>query len=293
MNTTANWSKDLENRLKPERFDASHFVKCDPGAYKDILSFITTLLMSTSNNIIWLHGPPRCGKSTISFTLAEYFNSILRLGAYLHFRDGSSSPSSVIATIAFKLACFDSTLGKIISDHVGRHHGELSIETQFKEYLLDPLTEGAHMVNGPAIIILDGLDKCRNKETLLKPFSSGLFSKLPHNFRFLITSMWDSEIANSFLAFPDSVHQVFLNISDNYASPVIGIFDHMNSIYKQSNRSDGKNRHKFFFDCFSPGILSHDQPICHPHLLYDFVSDPRFVPLNEVIHMSECDIFRA
>ena len=149
------------------------------------------------------------------------------------------------------------------------------------------------MVNGPAIIILDGLDKCRNKETLLKPFSSGLFSKLPHNFRFLITSRWGSEIADSFLAFPDSVHQVFLNISDNYASPVIGIFDHMNSIYKQSNRSDGKNRHKFFFDCFSPGILSHDQPICHPHLLYDFVSDPQFVPLNEVIHMSECDIFRA
>ena len=96
--------------------------------------------MSTSNNIIWLHGPPGCGKSTISLTLAEHFNNTLRLGAYLHFRDGSSSPSSVIATIAFKLACFDSTLGKIISDHVGRHHGELSIETQFKEYLLDPLT---------------------------------------------------------------------------------------------------------------------------------------------------------
>ena len=56
--------------------------------------------MSTSNNIIWLHGSPGCGKSTISFTLAEHFNSILRLGAYLHFHDGSSSPSSVIATIA-------------------------------------------------------------------------------------------------------------------------------------------------------------------------------------------------
>ena len=272
MNTTANWSKDLENRLKPERFDASHFVKCDPGAYKDILSFITTLLMSTSNNIIWLHGPPRCGKSTISFTLAEYFNSILRLGAYLHFRDGSSSPSSVIATIAFKLACFDSTLGKIISDHVGRHHGELSIETQFKEYLLDPLIEGAHAVNGPVIIILDGLDECGQSKSILKLFSSGLFSKLPHNFRFLITSRWDKEIANSFLTFPDSVHQVFLNISDDYSSPVIELFDHMDSIFEQSNRSYTQNEYKLFSDCVPPRIYTHKNPVSQSSLGDYYVS---------------------
>ena len=92
--------------------------------------------MSTSNSIIWLYGPPGCGKSAISLTLAEYFNSISRLGAYLHFNDGSSNPGSIIATIAFKLARFDSALGKIISDHVSRRHGGLSVETQFREYLL-------------------------------------------------------------------------------------------------------------------------------------------------------------
>ena len=107
--------------------------------------------MSTSNNIIWLHGPPGCGKSTICLSLAEHFNSTLRLGSYLYFSDESSSPSSVIATIAFKLACFDSTLGRIISDRVSRYHGGLTVKTQFKEYLLDPLTEGARAVNGPVI----------------------------------------------------------------------------------------------------------------------------------------------
>ena len=225
--------------------------------------------MSTSNNIIWLHGPPGCGKSTISFTLAEYFNSISRLGAYLHFSNGSSSPSSVIGTIAFRLACFDSTLGKIISDHVGRHYGGLSIETRFKEYLLDPLIEGAHAVNGPVIIILDGLDECGNNEPLLKLFSSGLFSKLPHNFRFLITSRWNTEIADSFLAFPCSVHQVFLNV-DDHASPEI--FDQVYPFYKQSNKDARMDEQKKIFYCFSPRVHTPNQPVSQSNFRHDYVS---------------------
>ena len=246
--------------------------ECDPRAYKDVLSFLTTLLMSTSNNIIWLYGPPGCGKSTISLTLAENFNSTLRLGSYLYFSDESSSPSSVIATIAFKLACFDSTLGKIISDHVGRHHGGLSVETRFKEYLLDPLTERAHAVNGPVIIILDGLDECGQSKSLLKLFSSGLFSKLPQNLRFLITSRWNTEIANSFPNFPNSIHQVFLNISDDYSSPVIELFDHMDSIFEQSNRSYNRNEYKLFSDCVPPRIYTHKNPVSQSSLGDYYVS---------------------
>ena len=239
--------------------------------------------MSTSgSNITWLYGPPGCGKSKISFTLAEHFNSISRLGAYLHFNAGSSSPSSVIATIAFRLACFDSTLGKIISDHVGRHHGGLSIETQFKEYLLDPLIEGAHAVNGPVIIILDGLDECGQSKSLLKLFSSGLFSKLPRNFRFLITSRWDKEIANSFLAFPDSIHQVFLNISDDHASPEI--FEQVYSFYKQSNKDAIKGKQKLFFNCFSPRACTPNQPISQSSLRHEYVSASLIILTNNVIY---------
>ena len=228
--------------------------------------------MSTSNNIIWLHGPPGCGKSTISLTLAEHFNSTLRLGAYLYLNDSSYDPSSVIATIASKLACFDSKLGKIISDHVESHHGGLSVKTQFKEYLLEPLIDGARAVNGPVIIILDGLDKCRYNESLLELLSSGLFSKLPHNFRFLITSRWDKEIANSLLTFPDSVHQVFLNISDDYSSPVIELFDHMDSIFEQSNRSYNRNEYKLFSSCVPPRIYTHKNPVSQSSLGDYYVS---------------------
>ena len=159
-------------------------------------------------------------------------------------------------------------------DYVARHHGELSIETQFKEYLLDPLTEGAHAVNGPVIIILDGLDECGQSKSILKLFSSGIFSKLPHNFRFLITSRWGSEIADSFLAFPDSVHQVFLNISDDYSSPVIELFDHMDSIFEQSNRSYNRNEYKLFSDCVPPRIYTHKSPVSQSSLGDYYVSAP-------------------
>ena len=231
-------------------------------------------MSNSDSNIIWLYGPPGCGKSKISFTLAEYFNSISRLGAYLYFSDESGSPSSVIATIAFKLACFDSTLGKIISDYVGRHHGGLSVKTQFKEYLLDPLTEGAHVLNGLVVIILDGIDECGYRKSLLELLSSGLFSELPRNFRFLITSRWDKEIANSFLNFPNSVHQVFLNISDDYSSPVIELFDHMDSIFEQSNRSYNRNEYKLFSDCVPPRIYTHKNPVSQSSLGDYYVSAP-------------------
>ena len=230
--------------------------------------------MSTSNNIIWLHGPPGCGKSTISLTLAEHFNSTLRLGAYLYFDDCSCDSSSVIASIAFKLACFDSTLGKIISDYVGRHHGGLSVKTQFKEYLLDPLTEGAYVLNGLVVIILDGIDECGYRKSLLELLSSGHFSELPRNFRFLITSRWDKEIANSFFAFPNSVHQVFLNISDDYSSPVKELFDHMDSIFEQSNRSYTQNEYKLFSDCIPPRIYTHKNPVSQSSLGDYYVSAP-------------------
>ena len=290
-----NQSKDIQNLLKPKEFDAPHSVKCDLKTYKDVLSFLTTLLLSTSNNIIWLHGPPGCGKSTICLTLAEHFNSTLRLGAYLYFSDESSSPSSVIATIAFKLACFDSTLGRIISDRVSRYHGGLTVKTQFKEYLLVPLTEGARAVNGPVIIILDGLDKYKNNVSLLELISSGLFSELPRNFRFLITSRWDKKIASSFLAFPGSVHQVFLNISNDYASPVINLFAHMDSICRQSNSDHDENKHKLSFDCFSSRIYTQIRPVPQLCLDNNYVSTSLIILTNNIIYMyiSEYIYFRG
>ena len=127
-------------------------------------------------------------------------------------------------------------------------------------------------MNGLVVTIIDGLDKCTDKESLLKLLSSGLFSELPQNFRFLITSRWDSEIANSFLAFPDSIHQVFLNVFGDHASPEI--FDQVYSFYKQSNKDASEIKQKLFFNCFSSRIYTLNQPVSHSGLRHDYVSSP-------------------
>ena len=259
--------QDLENRLSPEKFDASLSKKCDPGTYNDVLSHLTSLLMSTSeNNIIWLHGPPDCGKSTVSFTLAEYFNDISRLGAYLHFHNGSSSPGSVVATITYKLASFDLGLGKIITDHVKRRHGGLSVETQFKELLLNPLIEGARTVNGPVIIILDGLDECGNVESLLRLFSSGHFARLPRNFRFLITSRWEHRLAESLFTCPNSIYQVILGVKESNASSIRNQYCEVVTKYEQISKTNSKN--VLLLSSFLPRIYTVDQPTSQSHFGY-------------------------
>ena len=259
--------QDLENRLSPEKFDASLSKKCDPGTYNDVLSHLTTLLMSTSEkNIIWLHGPSSCGKSTVSFTLAEHFNGISRLGAYLHFHNGSSSPGSVVATITYKLASFDLGLGKIITDHVKRRHGELSVETQFEEFLLRPLIEGARMVNGPVIIILDGLDECGNVESLLRLFSSGHFAQLPRNFRFLITSRWEHRLAESLFTCPNSIYQVILGVKESNASSIRNQYCEVVTKYEQISKTNSKN--VLLLSSFLPRIYTVDQPASQSHFGY-------------------------
>ena len=262
--------QDLEKRLSPEKFDASLSKKCDPGTYNDVLSHLTTLLMSTSeNNIIWLHGPSSCGKSTVSFTLAEHFNGISRLGAYLHFHNGSSSPGSVVATITYKLASFDLGLGKIITDHVKRRHGELSVETQFEEFLLRPLIEGARMVNGPVIIILDGLDECGNVESLLRLFSSGHFAQLPRNFRFLITSRWEHRMAKSLFTCPNSIYQVVLGVKESNITSIYNLYHEIITKYQELSESNSKN--SLLLSSFLPSFSPSARSISQPRLGYTYV----------------------
>ena len=95
----------------------------------------------------------------------------------------------------------------------------------------------------------------------------------------------DKKIASSFLAFPDSVHQVFLNISDDYASPVINLFNHMDSICKQSNSDHDENKHKLSFDCFSSRIYTQIQPVPQLCLDNNYVSTSLIILTNNIIYM--------
>lgn len=177
-------------------------------------------LSETGHNILWLHGVAGSGKSTMITSVAEHFRGIYRLGAFLRFTRGASDPSSVISTIAFKLALFDSTIGSLIlaeTDH-DKDIANASPSTQFKKLLLDPLTNAANAQQDPVIVILDALDECgtsATRKTLMQVLLHGI-RRFPLNFRFLITSRREQDIDRVFKShLSDSVTAVELDYTSD------------------------------------------------------------------------------
>lgn len=236
---------DLAQHLLPEPLDSSPRRSYTPGTCHAVASHLTRLLLSTSNrNIFWIVGPPRCGKSSISHTLAGYFSGISRLGAYLHFHTGASTPNSVLNTIVYQLATFDSILGQSVTGNVKHKLGKLSIATQFEEFFLKPLTAAATSVTGPVIIILDGLDESGPPETifsLMDLFSSEIFSLVPRNFRFVITTAWDYKNKTSLPTPHGALNRIFLGTTDDHVSYVLQLNEGESEMHKEISTEKDKD----------------------------------------------------
>ena len=78
---------------------------------------------------------------------------------------------------------------------------------------------------------------------------------------------------------------MFLNISNDYASPVINLFAQMGSIGRQSNSDHDENKHKLSFDCFSSRIYTQIQPVPQLCLDNNYVSASLIILTNNIIHM--------
>lgn len=180
--------------------DGFHRADCLPGTRKDIRAQIIEWMFSpdTEQNIFWLCGVAGSGKSSISTTIANQLREMLRLGAYLFFERSKSEPSSVIRTIAYKLALFDSSIGSSILCEIEADKDIVTASPlhQFRKLLLQPLQGITNSISGPIAIVLDALDECGTPEgrhCLVELFQKE-FPKLPNNFRILITSRREVDI---------------------------------------------------------------------------------------------------
>ena len=199
--------------------DMSSRARCLPRTREIILNRIIDWALRDGSkpghkNIFWLHGVAGSGKSTIATTIAEYFHGLGRQGAYLFFQRSTSQPSSVIRTMAFKLARFDRRIEEAVSEslHQDPEIIERSYDTQFEMLLHQPLIQTAHKLVGPVVIVLDAFDECgdeRSREDLLDALVRGL-PKLPTVFRFLVTSRRERDINSRFstCAFIESMQLV-------------------------------------------------------------------------------------
>lgn len=183
-----------------ESIRASKRSICFADTQASIRTDITEWASSTSDqNIFWLNGVAGSGKSTIATTIAKEFRSS-SLGAYILFERGKSEPGSVFRTIAWKLAENNLTLANHIfttcsnSKDVATLSDEENFEILFKNVLIS-----ADDVEGPILIILDGLDECGSpaERGMLMRRLEHDFSEIPSKFRFLIASRPEEDIMAS------------------------------------------------------------------------------------------------
>lgn len=195
----------LRQRLRPIETDIKSQRLCLLGTRVEIQEQILEwALCSMGQNILWLHGVAGSGKSTVIASVAEHLRGIYHLGAFLRFTRGASDPSSVISTIAFKLALFDSTIGSLIISETDRDKDivNASLSTQLEKLLVEPLSSAADAQQGPVVVILDALDECgtpATRRTLIQALLHRL-GRLPSNLKFIITSRREQDINRVFNA---------------------------------------------------------------------------------------------
>jgi hypothetical protein len=199
----------LKTLLEPDTVDVYGRRPCQQGTRVSMLQEVTEwLLTESSQNILWLYGAAGSGKSTISRSIQDYMLSLSRLGAYICFERGKSTPNNVIRTIAYQLASYDAHIAEAISTTLGDSDIKATpLPNQFNLLLARPLVASAEHLTGPIIIILDALDECggpRSRKELLNVMAG--FTKLPYNFRFLITGRPEVDLHKTFISSPWSMN---------------------------------------------------------------------------------------
>ncbi|KAK7684528.1 hypothetical protein QCA50_012475 [Cerrena zonata] len=191
------------NVLKPSDMNAAHRPLCLHGTREGIMQTITDWVENVNDdeqNILWLHGLAGSGKSTIANTVSARFYELGRLGAFLFFERDKTDRDAVIHTMASQLADADPALRSKISAAIERDRRLVNrdIEKQFTHLIRGPLHDAAPSLLGPVVIVIDALDEygdIKSRRSLL-PLIAKEFTKLPNNFRFLITSRPESDIEN-------------------------------------------------------------------------------------------------
>ncbi|KAG2357448.1 hypothetical protein BDR07DRAFT_1612520 [Suillus spraguei] len=193
-------------KLLPADMDDPSRPTCLPQTRSDLLSSIFSWAMnpSSTQNVLWLHGPAGSGKSTITTTIANITRDLGRLGAFVFFSRrmaARNDPAAVVRTLAFQLGEFDHRLGAAISTVVKSTPSirQSPLRQQFHKLLVQTLSESELAVwsqEGPVFVIIDALDECGHvgdREDLLSVLALESV-KLPPTLRIIVTSRTELDI---------------------------------------------------------------------------------------------------
>jgi hypothetical protein len=179
---------------------------CLPGTRTAFLDFIVSWVNdSGSETTLVLFGQAGTGKSSIAHEIARRFNEMHRLTSSLIFLRKEQSEHKayrIFTTLARDLSdrypSFKAALGRVVQDDTSLRSSTRDYPTLFESLILKPL-EGLHII-GPILVVIDALDESGDTagRNGLHTFLAKNLSKLPPNFRVLITSRPEDSIQSAF-----------------------------------------------------------------------------------------------
>ncbi|THH29889.1 hypothetical protein EUX98_g4299 [Antrodiella citrinella] len=186
---------------------ARELPRCLPNTHNKPLDIVFDWLaaLTPGERLLWLHGARGCGKTTMAATLSDFIRGQNRLGASIFFSvdtPAASSPAFVIQSIATQLSAFDPRIGaevtRVLQGDANIINAPLSV--QLTALIINPLSTMEFLdLEGPIIVILDGLDQCGTADTrrgLLSTLKNHI-SHLPRCLHIIVTSRMDHEIQDA------------------------------------------------------------------------------------------------
>ncbi|KAG6907878.1 hypothetical protein DXG01_007042 [Tephrocybe rancida] len=212
--------KLLDRTVKDPSYTAQNKRACHPGTRDDILNEIKDWINDhsedTSQNALWIVGPPGCGKSTIAASIAEYCQSQGNLGAQFfisHTNRNTTNPLYYFPTVIRDLYRQSDTVEQHLYDTLKERIFSFDTPEKAAQLFLDTIENAASdHPNDPVVVIFDGLDETSSyhdvpdqlrREHLGNTVTvfSDLVSKLSHqhrNAKILISSRPEAEILRRF-----------------------------------------------------------------------------------------------
>jgi hypothetical protein len=192
---------------------------CLSGTRTAFLDFIINWVNDpASERCLVLFGQAGTGKSSIAHEIARRFDTMHRLtSSFIFLRKEQSKPYHLFTTLARDLAdrypSFKTALGRVVKDNSSLRVGTRDYDTLFQSLILEPLKD-LHII-GPIFVVIDALDESGDAtgRTGLHTFLAKNITRLPSNFRVLITSRPEDTIESALVGVP-SVRVKHMNDSE-------------------------------------------------------------------------------
>jgi len=186
---------------------------CLTGTRTAFLDFVVNWVNDPgSERSLLLFGQAGTGKSSIAHEIARRFDKMHRLtSSFIFLREEQSQYKPyrayhLFTTLARDLSdrypSFKTALGRIVKDNSSLRVGTRDYGTLFESLILEPLKD-LHIV-GPILVVIDALDESGDVTggNGLHTFLAKNLSRLPPNFRVLITSRPEDGIESAFVGAP-------------------------------------------------------------------------------------------